>query len=107
MNSRPTVVRISGDQRDALYSFTMDCLSGITESRPAANEVEEVRADDLRLVLDALSDTGNGPVELRILATVDARRIFHQLRQRALAERQSTSTTHLAAEACNEILTAF
>lgn len=100
----PLVISLAGHQRDALYSFVFDCLSGVSETEATAASICEISADDLRRVLGILDDTGSGAVDLQIVSLFDSRRVFVGLRERAEAERPASEITRLAADALSMIV---
>lgn len=117
-------MRISAEQRDALYDRILDRLSGIGDVWLAASSgrfdtadrLGREYSDELRLVLDDLG-WGDGPqcgVELKTDPAV-LRRVFTRLRESSASERAAQATSwmesrvledrnRLIGEACDTVL---
>ncbi len=121
-------VKISAEQRDALYERIVDRLSGIediwlaasTKRYETADRLGREYSDELRLLLDDLG-WGDGPEVETIELTTEPevlRRVFARLRDTAAGERahrqagwvenrDQDARNRLVAEACEQVLTAL
>lgn len=107
MNSAPAIV-LRREQRDALYSYLLDHLSGVRDLRMAAergdigtaNRIGREYADDLRLILDDLGwgDGGEETVALRNTPPEDLRRTFLRVREDAERRLASEASEHAEAQ---------
>lgn len=98
-SSRP-LVTLTADERDALHSIILTWLSG-----GLGRDIAAVPIDQLRGVLDAFEDTGNGAIEIEVLDRRVFKRVFASLAQYA-ADHPDQAESGLMRGACQQILAA-
>jgi hypothetical protein len=97
---------ISAEARDALYSLAMDLLSGIA-SRESARGIDPAFSQDLRLLLESLSDIEVEAVAELRLDRNDLKRVMEGIRGSLPGDvdsSRSSPRTRLVARTCGQVL---
>ena len=78
-------ITLTPAQRDAVCDVGLDCLSD-SDGAYAAGYLDREFSEDLRQMLEDLSGTGSGAVELEIIRPDSFLRMFNELLDRAAAD---------------------
>jgi hypothetical protein len=86
---------MSAQEADAVQASLLTYLSGGIGAEDLAEDLGSIPADYLRQLLIDLSDSGSGPVELRVLRPHSFRRVFEALRHAAEAHPALPNSSHV------------
>lgn len=103
--SQAPTVCMSAEEADAVQASVLTYLSGGVGADDLAEDLGSIPADYLRQLLTDLSDSGSGPVELRVLRPESFRRVIEALRHAAEAHPGLPHSSHVLRVADSVLVT--